>query len=103
MYIEASLPQRPNQNARIISPVINHVPGTPKCMLFYYHMNGPNVGRISIYGQSSQGTTASLLTLSGDSKDLWQPAAVDLTTMADRFQVKLMSSSLFGQLYVGPK
>ncbi|XP_022102966.1 MAM and LDL-receptor class A domain-containing protein 1-like isoform X3 [Acanthaster planci] len=86
MYIEASLPQRPADRARIITPVMYHTAGVAKCMLFYYHMNGANVGKINIYSYI-ESREILLMSLVGSSKDRWRPAGVDLTNMAQRFQI----------------
>ncbi|XP_038074031.1 MAM and LDL-receptor class A domain-containing protein 1-like isoform X2 [Patiria miniata] len=86
MYVEASLPQRPDDRARLMSPPMYHVSGTPKCMVFFYHMNGPDVGKINVYWLT-QTANGLLLSLTGNSKDMWRPAAVDLTNMGERFQI----------------
>ena len=87
MYIEASLPQRPDDMARIITPELFNTPGNSMCLVFYYHMFGNNVGKIKVYWKNSL-STVELLSLSGSVGDMWQPAAVDLTNVGDRFQVK---------------
>ena len=86
MYIESSLPQRPDDVARIISPELFNIPGNPMCMVFYYHMFGRDVGKIKVYWKNKL-RMVELSSLSGDSGDRWQPAAVDLTPLGDRFQL----------------
>ena len=47
-YIEASLPRKPNDTARLISPTIS----TSQCLNFWYHMYGSHVSKLNVYVKS---------------------------------------------------
>ena len=52
IYIETSSPRRAGDTARLISPWIRG----PRCMVFYYHMFGSNMGCVVMYIRSQAET-----------------------------------------------
>lgn len=47
MYTEASVPRKPGQKARLLTPQYSAVQ-TPQCLTFYYHMFGTNIGSLNV-------------------------------------------------------
>jgi hypothetical protein len=47
MYTEASIPRRPGQKARLLTPQYPVVQ-SPQCLTFYYHMYGGNIGSLNV-------------------------------------------------------
>ena len=47
MYIESSSPRKPNDTARLISPVYKALPDD-HCLQFYYNMYGADVGELNV-------------------------------------------------------
>ena len=53
IYIETSLPAKPNDTARLISPDLL-VADQESCFRFYYHMFGSDIYRLNVYAQISK-------------------------------------------------
>ena len=47
MYIEASLPHRNGDKARLLSP--RYTDRQDMCVQFYYHMYGSGIGTLNVY------------------------------------------------------
>ncbi len=47
MYIEASSPRKPGENAKLVVTVPNN--GKQSCLSFYYHMYGASAGTLNVY------------------------------------------------------
>lgn len=47
MYIEASSPRRPNDTARLESPLLGS--GDKTCLRFWYHMYGTHINTLNVY------------------------------------------------------
>ena len=85
MYTESSSPRSRGQKARLISPKAAATQG--KCLTFYYHMNGNNMGTLSIYKMRNNRLYTPVWTVGGSQGDIWQPAQVTMTSSTD-FQVR---------------
>jgi len=48
VYIEASSPRRPGDNARLLSPIYNPS-NQPSCLKFWYNMHGRTMGTLNVY------------------------------------------------------
>ena len=87
MYIETSAPRRPNDTARLISPVVRGN-GTvvTRCVKFYYHMYGPHVNSLSVYTRSNGRYDAPLWRKNGTQGPSWRYGEVQVKT-GNSFQV----------------
>ena len=87
MYIETSAPRRPNDTARLISPVVRGN-GTvlTRCVKFYYHMYGPHVNTLSVYTRSNGRYDAPLWRRNGTQGPNWRYGEVQIKT-GNSFQV----------------
>ena len=64
MYIEASAPRKPGENAKLVLTVPNS--GNQSCLSFYYHMYGASAGTVNVYSGNIK-----VFSLSGDQGDNW--------------------------------
>lgn len=78
-YIEASLPNRPHTKATLQSP--GYPATTGKCMSFYYHMHGADMGTLNIYMLRGR-FRYRLWTRSGEQGSKWVKGIVSLRSSA---------------------
>ena len=52
MYIEASSPRQPGENAKLVVTVPNK--GNQSCLSFYYHMHGASAGTLNVYNGNTK-------------------------------------------------
>ena len=90
IYIETSIPARPNDTARLISPDLI-VADQESCFRFYYHMFGSDIYRLNVYSQISTFTSGRKTFSSRSSFSRWQSGQ---STLAKRRQSS--ESSLTG-------
>lgn len=64
MFIESSAPRRPNDKARLVSPVYQAT--ATKCLNFWYSMYGADVGHLRVYIQSQNSSAVRIWDLYGD-------------------------------------
>ena len=64
MYIEASSPRRPGENAKLLLNVPKS--GQPSCLSFYYHMYGASAGTLSVYSGNNK-----VFNVSGNQGNNW--------------------------------
>lgn len=86
MYIETSIPRKPGDKARLISPQYDIGAGG-SCLQFFYHMWGMDTGALNVYlkvGNNVEGSP--LWALNGDQGNLWRPARATVQTQG-KFQV----------------
>ncbi|XP_033751987.1 MAM and LDL-receptor class A domain-containing protein 1-like [Pecten maximus] len=78
IFIEASNPRRPNDTARVMSPLISD--NSPRCLSFWYHMYGTHVNLLNVYQTrsiSSLGTA--IWSRRGTQGNQWLQAKVAIT------------------------
>lgn len=49
MYIEASSPRKPKDDALLMSETFERTTGTGKCLRFWYYMYGTGMGTLNVY------------------------------------------------------
>ena len=59
MFIEASTPRRLGDKARLISQMFKNVPTQGKCVKFWYHMYGSDIGTLNVLWKTGPGNTVS--------------------------------------------
>ncbi|KAL9986055.1 hypothetical protein ACROYT_G000121 [Oculina patagonica] len=64
MYIEASSPRKPGENAKLVVTVPNN--GNPSCLSFYYHMYGASAGTLNVYSGNTK-----VFAVSGNQENNW--------------------------------
>ena len=64
MYIEASSPRKPGENAKLVLTVANS--GNQSCLSFYYHMYGASAGTLNVYSGNIK-----VFTATGNQGDSW--------------------------------
>lgn len=64
MYIEASSPRKPGENAKLVLTVPNS--GIQSCLSFYYHMYGASAGTLNVYSGN-----INVFSVSGNQGDNW--------------------------------
>ena len=74
MYIEASSPRQPGDNAKLYSPPLKFFGNM--CLQFYYHMYGATTGSLSV-------TVSGNLVFSarGHKGDMWRKASVNVSAI----------------------
>ncbi|CAF4185562.1 unnamed protein product, partial [Rotaria sp. Silwood2] len=98
MYIETSLPRKPGDKARLITPEY-HVAAGGSCLQFFYHMWGRDTGALNVYLKAGSVIEGSpLWALSGDQGDFWRPARATIQTTG-KFQV--IFEGVVGESYLG--
>lgn len=81
MFIEASLPRRPNEKARFISQQFTAVSVAGRCLQFWYHMFGADIGTLNVLQKTAPGNKSEkiLWTLSGQQGNAWLNGRVSLS------------------------
>ena len=81
LYINSASPRRPNDTARIKSPVFKPA-GEGVCSFrFFYHMLGRDVNALNVYVETSEtGLRSLLLSLRGQQGDSWRKAMVSVAS-----------------------
>ncbi|CAF4044180.1 unnamed protein product, partial [Rotaria sordida] len=77
MFIESSLPQRPGNKARLISIV--EQPQNGRCLQFWYHMYGRNIGQLNVYvstNTSNNDTRILVWSRGANVGDVWRKAHI---------------------------
>lgn len=87
MYIETSMPRKPGDIARLISPVNPATDG--RCLKFWYHMYGATVGSLTIGIRNNRGEDTAIETISGNFGNNWLLSQLDLVSETS-FQVSVM-------------
>lgn len=81
MFIETSSPRRLNDKARFISQLFSPVPVRGKCLQFWYHMFGSDIGTLNVVQKTGPGNKSEqiLWTLSGQQGNVWLNGRVSLS------------------------
>lgn len=80
MYIEASSPRQPGDNAKLYSPPIKFP--VNMCLQFYYHMSGSAIGSLKAILNGKV-----VFYASGDKGDIWYAASVNVPPIAGLHRV----------------
>lgn len=75
--LEASLPQKHNDKARLVSIV--QQPDSARCLEFWYHMFGSGIGKLNIYANmnvSNNSTRTLLWSRGANVGDVWRKAHI---------------------------
>ena len=81
MFIEASSPRRANEKARFISQSFTAVPVRGKCLNFWYHMFGADIGTLNVLQKTAPGNKSEKIiwSLSGQQGSQWLEGRVSLS------------------------
>ncbi|XP_033120651.1 MAM and LDL-receptor class A domain-containing protein 1-like isoform X2 [Anneissia japonica] len=106
LYVEASSPRRPNERARVVSPLVesaNHL----LCLKFWYHMKGEHVGKLILYRRlDGTGTSKQLWMMDGDQGDRWIEAWLPINKNDDTDEfietlIQLIFEGVIGDGHLG--
>ncbi|XP_022236391.1 MAM domain-containing glycosylphosphatidylinositol anchor protein 1-like [Limulus polyphemus] len=85
LYTEASYPRKPGDRARILSPVFQG-DSYARCLTFYYHMYGEDMGMLQVLIQQDK-NTSELWQRAGNLGDLWRKKAILFQPELEPFQI----------------
>ena len=97
LFIESSSPRSRGEKARLVSEQFNSIASTTRCLTFWYHMYGANIGKLNIIYKTPTGanTETLLWNLTGQQQtsqtDAWRYASVPVSSNTDHS----VSSCLF--------
>ena len=74
MYIEASSPRQPGDNAKLYSPPLKFFGNM--CLQFYYHMYGATTGSLSVTVSGNL-----MFSVRGDKGRMWRKASVNISAI----------------------
>ena len=74
MYIEASSPRQPGDNAKLYSPPLEFFGNM--CLQFYYHMSGATTASLSVTVSGNL-----VFFARGDKGDMWRKASVNISAI----------------------
>ena len=74
MYIEASIPRQPGDNAKLYSPPLKFFGNM--CLQFDYHMPGATTGRLTVTVNGNL-----VFVARGDKGDMWRKASVNVSAI----------------------
>ncbi|XP_077978860.1 MAM and LDL-receptor class A domain-containing protein 1-like [Glandiceps talaboti] len=80
LYVEASSPRRPGEVARFTSIIFDATSSSGHCLIFWYHMNGADIGTLRVLIKEQNGYEQIVWQLSGDYGDIWLEGQVGITT-----------------------
>ena len=80
IYMESSAPRHPGDRAHLVSQTFT--PTQSRCVTFWYHMNGANIGTLNVVVKVPSGNYTAW-TLSGDHGDKWIYAQAPVTSNLD--------------------
>ena len=97
MYIESSSGNA-NDKAHFESPPVTAT--SPKCLRFWYHMYGADIGTLNVYVRQTSLRSPSW-TKSGTQGNRWRSAEVDISISAKYSVIKLLPhSEILKRLYL---
>lgn len=101
MFIEASLPRKQGDAARLVSESMTKHWSTnvPYCLRFWYHMTGSGIGTLNLYVKTDSSSQKERLiwSLSGNQANWWKYATAPIYSILD-YQV-FRSSFFFSTRY----
>ena len=97
VYVSAAYPRLAGDEARLKSALYD--PGPDRCLVFWYHIYGDDVGTLLVYKQDEDDQFVSASwTRTGDQGDLWRFGKMTVSpSYGKRFRVshfKLLSKSI---------
>ncbi|PIK61570.1 putative MAM and LDL-receptor class A domain-containing protein 1 isoform X1 [Apostichopus japonicus] len=102
MFIEASLPHRPSDNAVLTSPRLltgfDHM-----CLQFYYHMSGKDTGWLRVLTTIDNENTKEIARLSGQQESGWVPMLIDIPPFRGGMQISFegkLGQSFYGDIAI---
>ena len=82
LYLEASAPAEPGYKGRLASRLLTD--RTTRCLSFYYHMYGSNMGALSVFFEGAQTKTRVLIWQRvGEQGNFWKEGMVTLIPEED--------------------
>ena len=85
MYIETSAPRKPGDKAYLMSPQYPATKG--KCLNFFYHMMGKDIGQLNIYVKSGPTIGQLVFNETGDQGKFWLHGRANIVSAA-KYQVR---------------
>ncbi|XP_019632083.1 PREDICTED: MAM and LDL-receptor class A domain-containing protein 2-like [Branchiostoma belcheri] len=83
MFLEASSPRQPGERARLVSELFPPVSSSGRCLRFWYHMNGADIGTLRVFLKAQGQAEQPIWELSGDKGDQWLNAQVGINSNND--------------------
>ena len=90
IFIEASSPRRPGDNAILRSAALSPQPST--CLTFFYNMYGSDIGALRVWTQLTGASPVKVWELAGDQNIGWNKATVNV---GQNSQYQVISLSAF--------
>ncbi|XP_052270077.1 multiple epidermal growth factor-like domains protein 6 isoform X2 [Dreissena polymorpha] len=99
LFIETSGSRQTGDRAWLVSPLLPPVSHPERCLQFWYNMNGPTIGFLSVF-KTRQGEApgTKIWGMSGDQGPEWKNASV---TVASADQYQLIIEAVAGSSYFG--
>ena len=85
MYIEASSPRKPGEKARLVSQAFSSLPSSGRCVQFWYHMFGSDIGTLNVIWKTGpgNGSESVIWSLSGQKGNKWLNGRVSLPKISN--------------------
>ena len=74
MYIEASSPRQPGDDAKLYSPPLKFL--GIMCLEFYYYMSGASIGSLNVTINKTV-----VFSANGDKGDVWNKASINISSI----------------------
>ncbi|CAF3694948.1 unnamed protein product, partial [Didymodactylos carnosus] len=103
IYIETSVPAKPNDTARLISPDLV-VTADRYCFRFYYHMFGADIYRLNVYTRYNGNLGELLWQREGDQGNEWRFGRVELSdniNLPNDAHYQLVVEGIVGKSFYG--
>ena len=90
MFIETSSPRRPGDKARLYSERFTPTSLLGRCIKFWYHMYGNNIGTLNVVVKTGAGNKPEgiVWTLSGNQQNKWNFGQTTVASDKSAYQVK---------------
>ncbi|KAH3785180.1 MAM and LDL-receptor class A domain-containing protein 2-like [Dreissena polymorpha] len=99
LYIETSGSRKTGDRAWLVSPLLLPVSHPERCLQFWYNMNGPTIGFLSVFKtRNGDAPGTKIWGMSGDQGPEWKVASV---TVASADQYQLIIEAVAGSSYFG--
>lgn len=97
MYIEASLPRKQGDKARLVSEYFQPTGSRGRCVNFAFHMYGVGMGTLNVYIKTGQGNQSESIiwSVSGDHGNTWFPTAQAPIVSSQPYAVRILSFFFF--------